>query len=74
MRIVVDLPAPLGPRNPKTSPGGTSRNKASTARVVAKRLLKPSARSAGMVAMADLLRSQSGTRLPTRIPGAPGRS
>jgi len=31
MRIVVDLPDPFGPRNPVTSPGGTSNVKLSTA-------------------------------------------
>src|SRR5271156_6476562 len=31
MRMVVDLPAPLGPRNPKISPGATSMETLSTA-------------------------------------------
>jgi hypothetical protein len=31
MRIVVDLPDPLGPRNPVTTPGGTSKVRLSTA-------------------------------------------
>jgi hypothetical protein len=31
MRIVVDLPAPLGPRNPKTMPAGMARSTESTA-------------------------------------------
>ena len=31
MRIVVVLPAPLGPRNPNDSPGATSKSMASTA-------------------------------------------
>lgn len=31
MRIVVDLPAPLGPRNPVTVPGSTVKETLSTA-------------------------------------------
>ena len=31
MRIVVDLPDPFGPRNPVTTPGGTSKVRLSTA-------------------------------------------
>ena len=33
MRIVVDLPAPLAPRNPSTSPGFTENETSSTARI-----------------------------------------
>ena len=33
MRIVVDFPAPLGPRKPVTTPGCTMNDKSSTARV-----------------------------------------
>jgi hypothetical protein len=33
MRIVVDLPAPFGPRKPVTLPGSTSKLRSSTARV-----------------------------------------
>jgi hypothetical protein len=36
MRIVVDLPAPLGPSRPKISPAGTSSVTSSTARNVPK--------------------------------------
>src|SRR6185295_12729731 len=36
MRIVVDLPAPLGPRKPKTSPRSTVNEMPSTARLVPK--------------------------------------
>ena len=35
MRMVVDLPAPLGPRNPVTRPGWTAKETSSTATVVA---------------------------------------
>ena len=34
MRMVVDLPAPLGPRNPSTSPRSTEKEIPSTARLV----------------------------------------
>jgi hypothetical protein len=36
IRIVVDLPAPLGPRNPSTSPRSTENEMPSTARFVPK--------------------------------------
>ena len=39
--MVVDLPAPLGPRNPVTTPGRTSKLSPSTATVAPKRLLRP---------------------------------
>jgi len=72
MRIVVDLPAPLGPRKPKISPAGTVNDNSSTARVLGKRFVSRSVCSAGAVDMG--LRSQPGTRLPTRLPGAPDRT
>src|SRR5688572_22623824 len=40
-RSVVDLPAPLGPRNPVTRPGGTSNVSWSTAVTGPNRLLSP---------------------------------
>ena len=36
MRMVVDLPAPLGPRKPSTSPRSTENETSSTARLVPK--------------------------------------
>src|SRR5215470_8657371 len=39
-RIVVDLPAPFGPRNPVTLPGSTVKLRSSTATLVPKRLVK----------------------------------
>ncbi len=42
MRIVVDLPAPLGPRKPTTWPLGTSKERPLSASVVPKRLVNPS--------------------------------
>src|SRR5690606_36617962 len=38
--MVVDLPAPLGPRNPSTSPGLTSKDKLSTATCSPNRLVR----------------------------------
>ena len=41
IRIVVDLPAPLGPSSPKQTPGGTTRSRPSTAVIWPKRLTTP---------------------------------
>jgi hypothetical protein len=41
-RIVVDLPAPLGPRKPNISPGATVRLRLSTATMRPKCLVMPS--------------------------------
>ena len=38
MRMVVDLPAPFGPRKPSTSPRSTENETSSTARLVAEHL------------------------------------
>src|SRR3954466_4042927 len=43
-RIVVDLPAPFGPRNPVTRPGSTVAETSSTASLSPYRLVKPSRR------------------------------
>src|SRR5215467_2548847 len=40
IRIVVDLPAPFGPRKPVTTPGGTTKSSPSTASVSPYRLLR----------------------------------
>jgi hypothetical protein len=75
MRMVVDLPAPLGPRKPKTSPGGTVSDRSLTATVVRKCFVSSSVRTAGVaVDMVRVLPAQWGTRLPTRLPGAPERT
>ena len=50
-RIVVDLPAPLGPRNPNTSPGATVMLRSSTATTRPNRLVRPSTRMAGLTAV-----------------------
>src|SRR3954453_6192699 len=68
--IVVDLPAPLGPRNPKIWPGGTVSESWSTARVAENRLLNPSARRAGTASMT--LPSQPALRRAARLSGAVG--
>src|SRR5690606_32447558 len=46
MRMVVDLPEPLGPRKPYTCARGTVRSTPSTARSWTKHLLRPRARMA----------------------------
>src|SRR5512133_3210813 len=47
MRIVVDLPAPLGPRKPKKLPRGTSRSTPSTAAFEPYDFRRPRTRMAG---------------------------
>src|SRR5664279_4173928 len=54
-RIVVDLPAPLGPRKPWTSPGATSRSSPSRARNRPKVLVSPSARMTDWVVLTGVL-------------------
>ena len=44
--IVVDFPAPLGPRSPVTAPGGISRSRPSTARFAPKVTTSPRVRAA----------------------------
>jgi hypothetical protein len=47
MLIVVDLPAPLGPRNPNTSPVATSKSTPRTASTSSKDLTRPFTAMAG---------------------------
>src|SRR5690606_2586150 len=47
MLIVVDLPAPFGPRNPKISPGRTGNSSPRTASPSPKVVLRPSTSTAG---------------------------
>src|SRR3954463_2413022 len=47
IRIVVDLPAPLGPSRPTHVPAGTSRSRPSTAVIAPKRFTTPRSRMAG---------------------------
>ena len=49
MRIVVVLPAPLGPRKPSSSPGRTSNERSRTTSVLPKRFQAPSTTTAGEV-------------------------
>src|SRR5450631_4292244 len=51
--IVVLLPAPLGPRRPKISPGATDRSMLSTATTVLKVRVRPRISTARGPAMAD---------------------
>jgi hypothetical protein len=55
MRMVVDLPAPLGPRKPTTSPRATVKLTSSTAVKPSKRLVSPSI-SINAVIAADVAR------------------
>src|SRR3954454_15976085 len=66
MRIVVDLPAPFGPRNPVTVPASTVKSAWSTATRSPYRLVSPTAR---------IMRcsSRSGGARPPRARGALGR-
>lgn len=41
IRMVVDFPAPLGPRNPRTSPFLTENERSSTAALGPKRFVRP---------------------------------
>ena len=54
IRIVVDFPAPLGPRKPCTSPRWTSRSSPSSAAKSPKRLTRPEARTTGSLAAAPV--------------------
>src|SRR6185312_6647462 len=75
MRIVVDLPAPLGPKSPKHTPTGTSRSSPSTAVIGPKRLTTPRSDIAGgaPIALSSLLGPPLLGRAPTLVPAAGGR-
>src|SRR3989442_11198313 len=60
IRIVVDLPAPLGPGRPKTGPDGTSRSRSITARLSPKLLLMFRSDSAGSVTVPPQFSIDSG--------------
>src|SRR6478609_12039799 len=53
-RIVVDLPAPLGPRKPWTSPVATSRSSPSSARKSPNALTRPEISIAGLLMLQRL--------------------
>src|SRR5665647_217445 len=76
-RIVVDLPAPLGPRKPWTSPGATSRSSPSRARTGPKVLVSASVRMTGWAVLMGCysfrgaLNAPSASRSGTRRPWSP---
>src|SRR6266545_5277632 len=59
-RMVVDLPAPLGPTNPVTRPGGTVNERSSTATVRPNRLVRPRAWMVASMAWDGTARGASG--------------
>src|SRR6266581_4153539 len=65
--IVVDLPAPLGPRNPKNCPGATRKLTSSTATSSPKRRVKPWVEMVGAASMKllNLAQVQIQRRLPS---------
>src|SRR6056297_29553 len=76
MRIVVDLPAPLGPRKPTTRPAGSSKLMSSTATWSPKRLVRPrtttgASRSAAAVAVDTLWAPPSRWWIRARAVGRP---
>ncbi len=55
IRIVVVLPAPLGPRNPVTIPGSMEQVRSSTARVLPNTLVSPASSIIASILSARLL-------------------
>src|SRR4051812_11984414 len=72
MRMVVDLPAPLGPRKPKKLPRGTSRSTPSTAALRAYDLRRPRTRMAGDI-LQFYLSDFEGPEREREIAGIAGR-
>src|SRR5918998_61228 len=62
-RMVVDLPAPLGPSRPRQIPPGTSRSRPSTAVIDPKRLTTPRSWMTGELTAIDLTRSTMPLRM-----------
>ena len=73
MRMVLVLPAPLGPRKPKASPGCTSKSTASTAVKSPKRLVRPRAWISGAVGVGghDPMVSELPPPTPARSAASP---
>src|SRR3954451_23930638 len=71
MRMVVDLPAPVGPRKPKKLPRGTSRSTPSTAALSPYNLRRPRTRMAGDILQFYLsdFKASEGEREVARIAG-----
>ena len=73
MRMVVDLPQPLGPRKPNTSARFTSRFSPSTAASWPKRLVRPRARitaSPSFIARAFRMQRQAGRQRAAASPSS----
>ena len=66
MRMVVDLPEPLGPRKPVTTPGWTSKLRSRTATVSPKRLVSE------IAAIIDLHPKDRGPGWEYRLPAFRG--
>src|SRR6478736_6191578 len=66
IRIVVVLPAPLGPRKPVTTPGSMTQVKSSTARVRPNTLVSPDNSIIVVIVSARLRDDQVGRRTHTR--------
>ena len=70
IRMVVDLPAPLGPSRPNDSPGGTSKSMPSTAVKSPKRLVRPWAAMTGAVTAVQPRREDRQRPSTIRLTGA----
>ena len=81
IRIVVDLPAPLGPTNPVTWPGGTVNDRPSTATVAPVALAQPADLDGWLSMVGDatepapaaVVTPRSGLRRPARGDARPAR-
>src|SRR5437588_4998540 len=73
MRMVVDLPAPLGPRKPSTSPRSTQKETSFTASFGPNALLRFLARIIWWMWKVKHLHQTHGPILPCRIPGSAER-
>src|SRR4051794_18501561 len=75
MRIVVVLPAPLGPRKPVTEPGSTVKLRSETARTGPKALVRPrTSTRTGAAAVALPVEIALSSPRPPRAGGRPDRS
>ena len=68
MRIVVDFPAPFGPRKPSTSPVSTSRDNRSIANVAPKRFVTSSQHTAADTHKHDMRATAHSGAAPERSP------
>ena len=72
IRIVVDLPAPLGPRKPSTSPRDTLNEMSSTAVKAPKRLVSPAISIRSRLALSGHAAPPHGPCWAAEIPELPG--